>query len=185
MQLSIEFRLTPPFTRPNDFPSLGYILAVSPMEHLWIGGGYELTQDYDAVLWNSEREGHKPLVFSGARLGAWYRAGADRCGWTFAAGPLLTYANKWITYGSAEPVGITSDTYVLDFGIDLSLGYIWQTVRFEPFFTPAWSHGRIASPGANRVDNYDAFTWRTGLSLAVVFGSSAAASGPAPEERFE
>ena len=73
-QLSIELRLTPPFVRPNGSPSLCPMLAVSLTEHLWAGVGYEWTQDYDAILWTSEYEGHKPIVMSGLRAGAWYRS---------------------------------------------------------------------------------------------------------------
>ena len=170
-QVSIEVRHTPMLVRPKDFPSLCGILAFSLTEHLWIGAGYELIQDYDAILWKSEYEGHKPIAMSGIRAGAWYRGGATRHGMSWAAGGLLTYANPGVTFGGPSPQGLGRDTYVVDFGADLSIGHVWRFVRLEGFATPAWSYGRIVSPAIGTEERYSAFTYRIGGALAFLLGS--------------
>jgi hypothetical protein len=169
-QVSVEVRLTPPLERPGLAPSLCPMLALSLGQHWWVGGGYELVQDYDAVLWTSENEGHKPLVMSGLRAGTWYRGGASHDGLTFSLGGLLTFANSAFAV-DPSPRGIDSDTSVIDFGADLTFGRVGRSLRFELFATPAWSYGRVTSPAIHRQEHYSAFTYRIGLALALVLGS--------------
>jgi hypothetical protein len=169
-QLSIEMRLTPPFVRPNDIPSLCPMLAFSLTEHFWAGVGYELLQDYDAILWTSENEGHKPLVMSGIRAGAWYRRKAVYDALSWAAGPLFTFANSAISL-THSPGALDRGTSVFDFGADFSIGHVYDWFRFEVFATPAWSCGQVASPAVHKTERYSAFTYRFGVELAIVLGS--------------
>jgi hypothetical protein len=169
-QLSIEMRLTPPFVRPNGFPSLCPMLAFSLTEHLWAGVGYEALQDYDAILWTSQYEGHKPIVMSGLRAGAWYRGKAVYDALSWAAGPLFTFANPAISDGHS-PEGLDSGTSIFDFGADFSFGRVYHWFRFEIFATPAWSYGQVASPAVHKTERYSAFTYRFGLALAFLVGS--------------
>jgi hypothetical protein len=169
-QLSIELRFTPPFVRPNGLPSLCPMLAFSLTEHLWAGVGYEALQDYDAILWTSEYEGHKPIAMSGLRAGAWYRGDLAYHSMSWAAGPLFTFANPAISL-THSPEGLDSGTSVFDFGADFSIGRLWQWVRLEAFATPAWSFGQVASPAVHKTERYSAFTYRFGLALAFLVGS--------------
>ena len=169
-QMSIELRLTPPLVRPYDFPSICPMLAFSLTEHVWAGAGYEWLQDYDAILWTSENEGHRPIEMSGIRAGAWYRGGAAHDGMSWAAGPLFTFANTAISLGRG-PVGLDSGTSIFDFGADFSIGHAGQWFRHEVFATPAWSVGRVASPAVHKEERFSAFTYRFGLALAIVVGS--------------
>lgn len=169
-EMTIEMRSTPPFVRPNGTPGLCAILALSLAEHLWVGAGYELIQDYDAILWTSANAGHKPIVMSGISAGAWYRGGAAHGAFTWAAGPLFTFANPAISLGSS-PAGIDAGTSIVDLGADFSIGHVWQSVRVEGFATPAWSLGRVVSPAVHKEERYSAFTYRFGVALAILVGS--------------
>jgi hypothetical protein len=169
-QVAFELRHTPMLVRPNHTPSLCPMLALSPIQHWWIGAGYELVQDYDAILWKSEREGHKPIVLSGLRLGSWYRGGDDHHGTSVLVGGIVTVANSTFSL-PASPAGITRDTFIVDLGIDLAVGRIWKTTILSLFMTPAWSIGRIASPAVHRTETYNAITFRIGGALTFVFGS--------------
>ncbi len=169
-QMSIELRLTPPLVRPYDFPSICPMLAFSLTEHVWAGAGYEWLQDYDAILWTSENEGHRPIEMSGIRAGAWYRGGAAHHAFTWAAGPLFTFANPAISLAHS-PDALDSGTSVVDFGADFSVGHVWQGFRLEGFATPAWSIGRVASPAIHKEERYSAFTYRIGVALAILVGS--------------
>ena len=169
-EVTIELRNTPPLVRPDDFPSLCALLAFSLSEHIWAGAGYELIQDYDAILWTYENEGHKPIVMSGIRAGAWYRGGAAHRAFTWAAGPLFTFANPAISLAHS-PDALDSGTSVVDFGADFSVGHVWQGFRLEGFATPAWSIGRVASPAIHKEERYSAFTYRIGVALAILVGS--------------
>jgi hypothetical protein len=169
-QVAFELRHTPILVRPNHTPSLCPILALSPVEHWWIGAGYELVQDYDAILWKSDKEGHKPIVLSGLRLGSWYRGGDDQHGASVLVGTIVTVANSSFSL-PASPTGITHDTFVVDLGLDLAVGHVWKTTLLSVFMTPAWSVGRIASPAVNRTETYNAITFRIGGALTFVFGS--------------
>jgi len=169
-QATLELRLTPMLVRPNRAPSLCPMLAISLTEHVWVGAGYEFVQDYDAILWTSESEGHKPIVMSGIRAGAWYRGGAGQNSMSWAAGPLFTFANPAISDGHS-PQALDSGTSVVDFGADFSIGHLWEWVRFEAFATPAWSFGRVASPAVHREERLSGFTYRFGVALAVFLGS--------------
>lgn len=168
--LSIELRGTPILLRPNRTPSLCGLLTLALGEHWLVGGGYELVQDYDAVLWSSAFVGHKPIVMSGVRTGAWYRGGAEREGAFFAAGSLVTFANRAISL-ETSPRGLDNQTWVADLGGDLVVGYVWDAVRLGVYATPAWSYGRIVSPAIHKTAHYSAFTYRMGLTLAVRLGS--------------
>ncbi|HEX7500362.1 MAG TPA: hypothetical protein VF524_08655 [Polyangia bacterium] len=169
-EVTIEVRHTPPLVRPDKVPSLCAILALSLSEHVWAGAGYEWIQDYDAILWTSETEGHKPIVMSGIRAGAWYRGGGAERAFTWAAGPLLTFANPAFSIAHS-PGTLDSGTSVFDFGVDFSIGHVWQSVRVEGFATPAWSLGRVTSPAVHKEERYNAFTYRFGVALAVLVGS--------------
>jgi hypothetical protein len=169
-QVSLELRHTPMLVRPNDTPSLCALLALSLTRHWWAGAGYELVQDYDAILWSSENAGHKPIVMSGIRAGAWYRGGAPDHGMTWGAGGLFTFANRAVSLDSS-PTRLDNGTSILDLGADLSIGRVWQTVRLEFFVTPAWSVGRVNSPAIHKEERYSAFTYRLGAALAFLFGS--------------
>jgi hypothetical protein len=169
-EVTIEMRSTPPFVRPNGTPSLGAILALSLTEHWWVGAGYELVQDYDAILWTSESEGHKPIVMSGISAGAWYRGGAAHHALTWAAGPHFTFANPAIS-PARSPETLGSSTSVVDFGADFSIGHVWQGVRVEGFATPAWSLGQVTSPAVHKEERLSAITYRFGVALAILVGS--------------
>jgi len=169
-EVTIELRHTPFLVRPNDTPSLCAMVALSLTDRLWLGGGYELVQDYDAIVWTSEYEGHKPIVMSGIRAGGWYRGGPAHHGMTWAAGPLFTFANSAISYGHS-PQTLDRGTYVFDLGADVSIGHVWQGFRLEAFATPAWSLGRVSSPALGTHENYSAFTYRFGMALAILVGS--------------
>lgn len=169
-QIALELRHTPILVRPDDLPSFCGMLALSLTERLWVGAGYELIQDYDAILWTSENEGHKPIVMSGMRAGAWYRGGAAQRGSTWAAGPLFTFANPTISLASPHKP-LDSGTSFFDFGFDFSIGHVWQNVRVEGFATPAWSVGRVVSPAVHKEESYSAFTYRLGVALAFLLGS--------------
>jgi hypothetical protein len=173
-QLAIELRLTPILVRPNDTPSLCPMLALQLTEHLWAGAGYELIQDYNAILWTSELEGHKPIVMSGVRAGAWYRGGPPRHGLTWAAGGLLTLATPALSLVQSpdelddHPNGLDGDTTIVDFGADLALGHVGESFRLEAFATPAWSYGVVRSPAIWKEETYSAFTYRFGVALAIL-----------------
>ncbi len=166
--LSLELRHTPMRIRPSDLPSLCLLVAFSPTEHFWLGAGYELIQDYDAITWESENLGHKPIEMSAVRAGAWYRGGPAHRGFSWAVGPLVSYASP--TFAGGERY-LGRDSYVLDLAGDASAGYVWGRVRLGAFATPAWSLGRIVSPAVGSRERYSAFTWRVGLAFALVFGS--------------
>ena len=168
--VQVGVRVTPMKERPRKALSLCPMLSLALGDHLWVGGGYELLQDYDAILWTSEREGHKPISLSGVRVGAWYRGGADRHGWTYGVGGIFTLAHRAVSL-EIKPTGLDSGTYVMDFGADFSVGWAWQTFRLELFATPAWSFGTISSPAVHKDERYNAFTYRIGVDLAWRFGS--------------
>jgi hypothetical protein len=139
--------------------------------------GYELIQDYDAILWTSELEGHKPIVMSGVRAGAWYRGGPPRHGLTWAAGGLLTLATPALSLAQSpdglddHPNGLDGHTTILDLGADVTLGHVWEGFRLEAFATPAWSCGVVRSPAIWKEETYSAFTYRFGVSLAILVDS--------------
>jgi hypothetical protein len=168
-QVSFELRHTPMRIRPNDTPSLCPMLALSLSDHWWAGTGYELVQDYDAVLWTSQYVGHKPIVMSGIRAGTWYRGGPSRDGMAYSIGGLFTFASPALS-PDRSPKGIDNGTWIVDFGADFTLGYVWTRVRLGVFATPAWSYGRVSSPAVQRSERYSAFTYRVGLAFAVALG---------------
>jgi hypothetical protein len=173
-QLAIELRHTPILVRPNGTPSLCPMLSLQLTNHFWAGAGYELVQDYDAILWTSELEGHKPIVMSGVRAGAWYRGGPAQHGLTWAAGGLLTLATPDLSLVlSPEELddhanGLDGHTTIVDFGVDLTLGYVWQSFRLEAFATPAWSLGVVRSPAIWKEETYSELTYRFGVTLAIL-----------------
>lgn len=168
---TIEMRITAAFTRPYDLPSLCPMLALPLTRHLWIGGGYELIQDYDAVIWKSSDEGHTPVAMSGIRAGAWYRGGPAHQAMSFALGGLVTFATPDISLARA-PSELDSGSYAVDLAADFSIGHVWQGFRVEGFATPAWSWGRFSSTTVpDRQDRLSAFTYRIGVALAIIIGS--------------
>jgi hypothetical protein len=167
---TIEIRLSPPFVRPYHAPGIGALLALPLTEHWWAGGGYELMQDYNAILWTAKDSGHKPIVMSGIRAGAWYRGGAARRGFSWSAGGLLTFANSVIPLAKS-PAQLDGDTYIVDLGADLTVGHVWDGFRVEGFAIPAWSYGHISSTAIAKDDHYSAFTYRIGVALAILLGS--------------
>ncbi len=175
-QLAIELRHTPILVRPNGTPSLCPMLDLQLTQHFWAGAGYELIQDYDAIYWTSELEGHKPIVMSGIRAGAWYRGGPAHHGMTWAAGALFTLATPALSLVRSPARlgdrvnGLDGTTTILDSGADLTLGYVWQSFRIEAFATPAWSYGVVRSPAIWKEQTYSAFTYRFGVTLAVLVG---------------
>ena len=167
---TIELRLSPPFLRPYGLPSLCAMLALPLTAHGWVGAGYELIQDYDAILWTTQDVGYKPIVMSGIHAGAWYRGGAARQSMSWAAGGLITYSNSAISL-SKSPAWLDSRTYIVDAGADVSIGHVWERFRFEAFATPAWSYGRVASTPIHTDQRYSSFTYRIGVALAILVGS--------------
>jgi hypothetical protein len=169
-QVSLELRHTPMHVRPNDTPSLCGLVSLSLTEHWWAGVGYELAQDYDAILWTSETEGHKPILMSGIRAGAWYRGGAAQHGMAWAVGGLFTFANSAFSVAPLSK-GLDSGTSVVDFGADFTFGHVWETFRIELFATPAWSYGQVSSKAIHKDETYRAFTYRVGGALVLLLGS--------------
>lgn len=167
--IRLGVRVTPMKERPKKSPSLCPMLSLSLTDHLWVGGGYELVQDYDAILWTSELAGHKPVVLSGGRAGAWYRGGADRNGLSYSLGGIFTVAHRALSL-EINPAGVDSGTYVMDFGADVTFGKVWDNFRLELFATPAWSYGNISSPAVHKNERYNAFTYRIGVELAWRIG---------------
>lgn len=145
------------------------MLTLSLSDHLWVGAGYELVQDYDAILWTSENTGHKPVVLSGVRAGAWYRGGSDRNGLSYSVGGIYTLANRALSL-EIDPAGLESSTTVMDFGADVTFGKAWDNFRLELFATPAWSYGKINSPAVHKKESYSGFTYRMGIELAWRIG---------------
>jgi hypothetical protein len=169
-RLALEMRLTPPWIRPFHLPSLCARAAFALAPRFWVGGGYELVQDYDAILWTAKDTGHKPVVMAGLHAGGWYRGGVERQGLTWAAGGLVTLANSSFSL-ERSPKEIDAHTYVVDVGGDFSLGKVRDGFRVEIFATPAWSFGRIASTAVDRTETLSRFTYRIGVALAVLVGS--------------
>jgi hypothetical protein len=168
---TIEMRITAAFTRPYDFPSLCPMLAFPLTRRLWIGGGYELIQDYDAIIWKSNDEGHTPVAMSGIRAGAWYRGGPAHEAMSFALGGLVTFSSPTVSLVRA-PSELDSGSYAVDLAADFSIGHIWQGFRVEGFATPAWSWGRFSSTTLpDKQERLNAFTYRIGVALAIMIGS--------------
>jgi hypothetical protein len=166
---AIELRITPPFARPYG-PSLGARLAFPVTAHAWVGGGYELVQDYDVIVWTEKDVGHKPVAMSAIHAGAWYRGGAGRNVMSWAAGGLVAFSNPTISIASV-PEQLDRAAYVVDVGADLSIGKLWDDFRFEVFATPAWSWGRIPSPAVGTSERLSRLTYRIGVALAILLGS--------------
>jgi hypothetical protein len=164
---SIELRISPPFVRPVGAPSLCPMVAVPVADHWLVGGGYELVQDYDVSVRTSNDTSAGPMVLSGIRTGAWYRGGASRHGASMAAGGLVTFSHPSFSI-VRNPKDLDRETYVIDLGLDLSFGYVWDRFRLEVFALPAWSLGRISSTADTSDQRLSGFTMRLGLGLAWV-----------------
>jgi hypothetical protein len=168
---TIELRLTAPFLRPVDAPSLGGLLALPVSGHLWVGGGFELLQDYDVELWTGPTYKHWPVVMSGLRAGAWYRGGVPQWGRTYAVGGIVTVANPVFSPASS-PDELGRGSFAVDVGPDLSFGHVWKGFRFEVFATPAWSWGRFTSTTMPlNVEHMSKFTYRIGVGFAILIGA--------------
>jgi hypothetical protein len=175
-EVSLEVRqtLVQPKNTPGSVLAPTGTLALTVTEHVWLGVGYELVQNHDAVLWSSDLRGDRPISLSAIRVGAWYRGGEGRHALTYAIGPLLTYANAAISL-DASPSALNThrntDTYFLDAGADLSIGYVGRRGRVEVFMTPAWSYGRVVSPDVGKSERHSAFEARIGVAFALMVGS--------------
>jgi len=167
MPASVEVRISPPFIRPVGAPSLCPMLAVPVASHWLVGGGYELVQDYEADVRTSNDTREGPMVMSGLRLGGWYRGGRAHHAVSFAVGGLVTLSHPSFSIAKT-PAALDSGTYMFDFGPDLSVGYVWDSFRFEAFAIPAWSIGRISTPAMTKTERWSGFTPRVGLALAWV-----------------
>jgi hypothetical protein len=164
---SVELRITPPFVRAGGIPSLCPMLALPVANHWLVGGGYELLQDYGADVLTSNDTSSSPMILSGVRLGGWYRGGAARQAKSFAVGGLITLSHPSLSIARV-PAALDGGTYILDFGLDLSIGHVWDKFRLEFFVIPAWSVGRISTPAMTSPKRWSGFTPRLGLALAWV-----------------
>ena len=143
------------------------MLAVPLADHWLVGGGYELVQDYEASVRTSNDTEESPMVLSGIRLGGWYRDGAARQAISFAVGGLVTLSHPSLSIAQL-PAELGSGTYIFDFGLDLSVGRVWDSFRLELFAIPAWSVGRISTPATSSTQRWSGFTPRVGVALAWV-----------------
>lgn len=139
------------------------MLALPVANHWLVGGGYELLQDYDATIDTSSDTSESPVLMSGIRLGGWYRGGAARNGLSFAVGALVAFSNPSVSVIKASRA-LDNESYILDFGLDFSVGHGWEDFRLEGFFLPAWSVGRFST--AERSQRWNGFTPRFGVALA-------------------
>jgi hypothetical protein len=171
-QISLELRHTLVQTKmtPEVLVALTGTAALAVTEHFWVGGGYELIQNHEGILWKTDKRGETPITLSAIRAGFWYRNGEGPPGLTYAVGPLVTYANRAFAF-SPSPQGLDNDTYFVDFGADMSFGYLGRRARIEAFITPAWSLGRVVSPAVDKEEHHSAFVVRMGLAFALMFGS--------------
>jgi hypothetical protein len=171
-EVSLDLRqtLVQPKSTPESvvFPTLTLALAIG--EHVWVGAGYEMAQNHDAVFFRSELSGERPISLSAIRVGCWYRGGERRYGLTYAIGPLVTYANTAISLGTS-PSGVGNDTYFVDAGADMSIGYVGRRGRVEAFMAPARSYGRVVSPAAGKTEHPSAFVARIGVAFTLLLGS--------------
>jgi hypothetical protein len=144
------------------------VVDAVPVANRWlVGGGYELLQDYGADVLTSNDTSGSPMILSGVRLGGWYRGGAARRDISFAAGALVTLSHTSLSIAKV-PSALDSGTYIFDFGLDLSVGHVWDKFRLEVFVLPAWSVGRISTPAMTSPQRWSGFTPRVGLALAWV-----------------
>jgi hypothetical protein len=141
------------------------MLAVPVAERWLIGGGYELVQDYEASVRTSNDTEGSPMVMSGVRLGGWYRGGAAGDAISFGVGGLVTLSHPSLSI-TKSPGALDSGTYIFDFGLDLSVGHVWDGFRLEVFAIPAWSIGRISTPAISNSQRWSGFTSRVGIALA-------------------
>lgn len=162
---SIELRVRPPVIRQLGTPSLCPMLAIPLSTNILLGGGYELIQYYDETVRISNDELGSPLLLSGLRLAAWYRGGATKHGMSYSAGPNLTFSHPSISLVKS-PKNLDAGTYAFDVGMDLSLGYVWDTFRLEAAILPAWSFGRITTAGYGGEVRFSGPTVRIALGLA-------------------
>lgn len=153
------------------FPTLTFAVTVS--EHVSVGAGYEMVQNHDAILWKSDSSGKKPISLSAIRVGCWYRGGEKRHGLTLAAGPIVSFANAAISLDTSPTAydGFGSDSYFVNTGVDMSIGYVGRHGRVEVFMTPSWVYGRVVSPAVGRPQTLNAVEARIGVSFTLLLGS--------------
>jgi hypothetical protein len=163
---SVELRVSLPFVRPLGAPSVCPMLAVRVADRWLVGGGYELVQDYDATIRIASDVSGSPVWMSGIRLGGWYRGGAVRDGFSYTLGALVTFSAPSVSVIKVAPK-LDNDTYMFDFGLDVSAGHVWQNLRLGAFFLPAWRFGRFSTNEQSQ--KWNGFTPRFGLSGAWVF----------------
>jgi hypothetical protein len=141
------------------------MLAVPVADRWLVGGGYELVQDYDASVRTSNDTEDSPVVLSGVRLGGWYRGGDGRHALSFAAGGLVTLSHPSLSLAKT-PGALDRGTYIVDVGLDLSVGHVWDGFRLELFAIPAWSFGHISTAATPSTQRWSGFTPRVGVALA-------------------
>jgi hypothetical protein len=173
-QVSFEVRqtLVQTVATPSSFVAPTGTLAVTVTEHFWVGAGYDMVQNHDAIFWRSDMRGQKPIALSAIRVGSWYRNGETRHGLTYAIGPLITYANLAISLDASPSAfdGLSSKTYFIDSGADMSIGYVGRRGRVEAFMSPAWSYGRLVSPAVGKDEHTSALVVRIGVAFALLIG---------------
>jgi hypothetical protein len=153
------------------FPTL--TLGVTVSEHIAVGAGYEVFQNHDATFWDSAHSGMRPISLSAIRVGCWYRDGEIRHGLTLAIGPIISYANSAISRDTSPSYidGFGSDSYFINTGVDMSIGYVGRRGRVELFMTPSWVYGRVVSPAVGRSENHSGIEARIGVSFALLLGT--------------
>jgi hypothetical protein len=132
-----------------------------------------MVQNHDAILWKADHSGVRPISLSAIRVGCWYRGGEKRHGLTLAMGPLVSYGNSAISLGTSPDsyYGFGSDSYFINTGVDMSIGYVGRHGRVEVFMTPSWVYGRVVSPAAGKSENHSAIEARIGVSFTLLLGS--------------
>lgn len=160
-------------SRPESviFPTLTVGVTVS--ERLSVGVGYEMIQNHDAIFWKTDHSGMKPLSLSAIRVGCWYRGGENRHGLTLAMGPIVSFANSTISLDTSPTAreGFGSDSYFINTGVDMSIGYVGRHGRVEVFMTPSWVYGRVVSPAVGKSETHSAIEASIGVSFTLLLGS--------------
>jgi hypothetical protein len=141
------------------------MVAIPLARNILLGAGYELIQFYDESVRMSEDEMGSPLLLSGLRVSAWYRGGAIAQGPSYAVGPSVTFSHPSFSLVKS-PKRLDGGTYAFDLGMDLSLGYVWDTFRLEAVLLPAWSFGRTSTAGYQGGSRFSGPTQRIAISLA-------------------
>ncbi len=161
---TLELRISAPFVRTLRAPSLCPMVTVPLAGRWYVGGGYELLQDYDVDVQTSEDTGVGDMVMSGIRAGAWYRGGVDRRGVWFAGGVVVTGSHPYMSMVRV-PGELDAGAYAVDLGVDISAGYTWDQFRLALFALPAWSFGQTSSTAQPVDRRFDELNLRVGVGL--------------------